>query len=84
MLVIFVFLLLFVMKSAKSSKQPWISSVSYTAFLYVSSVLYFFHQQKLSWTLGNFFLPITDFPKSAVIVLVSALIICGIDRKSVV
>lgn len=77
MLVIFVFLLLFVMKSAKSSKQPWISSVSYTAFLYVSSVLYFFHQQKLSWTLGNFFLPITDFPKSTVIVLVSALIICG-------
>lgn len=77
MLIVLILLLLFVLRQAPATKKARVFSAVYTAFLYVSGVLFFYNQANISVDWGNVFLPITDFPMSGWIVIGTALLVGG-------
>lgn len=76
MLIVFILLLWVIVKQVPATKGAKSVSV-YTAFLYVSAVLFFYNQAGISLSLGNFFLPITNFLMTSMIVVGSALAVGG-------
>lgn len=78
MLIGLIILFGFVVKYAPSTKKARRLSGLYIAFIYLSSIFFFYNQARISWDWGNVFLPLTGLPASALIVGVSTLCIMAV------